>query len=173
MENSNNKISAVVYTSNTGYTKHYAEIIGKETGLSVYSYENAMKEIPPQSKIVYLGWLMAGRVVGYKKASENFDIKALCAVGMAKNGSQNEDVKKANVVPLELPVFTLQGGFDINRLKGIYKFMMLVMMKVVGKAISKKKNRTAEEDDMLDMMLHGGDRVSPENLSEFYAWLNN
>ena len=34
--------------------------------------------------------------------------------------------------------------------------MMNIMVKTAGKALEKKTDRTPEEEDMLDMMLHGG-----------------
>ena len=40
----------------------------------------------------------------------------------------------------------------------------------VSMSLAKKKNRTREEDDMLDMMLHGGERVKAENLSGVLEW---
>ena len=33
-----------------------------------------------------------------------------------------------------------------------------------------KKDRTPDEDDMLDMMLHGGERVKEENLGAVLDW---
>ena len=56
------KPSAIVYTSNTGYTAQYASLLGGETGLPVYSLEDALKSLPQNSPIVYLGWLTAGKV---------------------------------------------------------------------------------------------------------------
>ena len=44
------------------------------------------------------------------------------------------------------------------------------MVKTAGKALSEKEDRTPEEDDMLDLMMHGGSRVSMENLSEPIKW---
>ena len=44
------------------------------------------------------------------------------------------------------------------------------MVKTVGKGLAAKKDRTPEEDDMLDMMLHGGERVKAENLSAILDW---
>ena len=35
--------------------------------------------------------------------------------------------------------------------------MMNIMVKTAGKALEKKTDRTPEEEDMLDMMLHGGE----------------
>ena len=48
--------------------------------------------------------------------------------------------------------------------------MMEIMVKTVGKGLVAKKDRTPEEDDMLDMMLHGGERVKAENLSAILDW---
>ena len=44
------------------------------------------------------------------------------------------------------------------------------MARTAGKGLAAKKDRTPEEDDMLDMMLHGGERVKAENLSAILDW---
>ena len=67
-------------------------------------------------------------------------------------------------------VFTIQGNFDVNKLHGMYRMMMELMIRTAGKALAGKKDRTTEEDDMLDMMLHGGERVKAENLSAVLDW---
>ena len=164
------KPSAIVYTSNTGFTAQYASLLGGETGLPVYSLEDASKSLPQSSPIVYLGWLTAGKVQGYDKAVTKFNLQALCAVGMAKSGSQMEDVRKSNNLPHGLPLFTLQGGFDLKKLRGVYKFMMLVMSKTVAKKLAAKPDRTPDEEDMLDLFQNGGNRVSLENLRPVLAW---
>lgn len=164
------KPSAIVYTSNTGFTAQYASLLGGETGLPVYSLEDASKSLPQSSPIVYLGWLTAGKVQGYDKAVTKFNLQALCAVGMAKSGSQMEDVRKSNNLPQGLPLFTLQGGFDLKKLRGVYKFMMLVMSKTVAKKLAAKPDRTPDEEDMLDLFQNGGNRVSLENLRPVLAW---
>ena len=164
------KPSAIVYTSNTGFTAQYASLLGGETGLPVYSLEDALKSLPQSSPIVYLGWLTAGKVQGYDKAVTKFNLQALCAVGMAKCGSQMEDVRKSNNLPQGLPLFTLQGGFDLKKLRGVYKLMMLVMSKTVAKKLAAKPDRTPDEEDMLDLFQNGGNRVSLEKLRPVLAW---
>ena len=164
------KPSAIVYTSNTGFTAQYASLLGGETGLPVYSLEDAVNALSPNSPILYFGWLAAGKVQGYDKAVTKFHVLALCAVGMARCGSQTEDVKKANRLPEGLPLFTLQGGFDLKKLRGVYRLMMLVMSKTVAKKLAAKPDRTPEEDDMLDLFQNGGNRVSLENLKPVLAW---
>ncbi|MDO4516501.1 MAG: hypothetical protein Q4C76_05115 [Bacillota bacterium] len=162
---------AIVYTSNTGYTRQYAQLLGEKTGLPVYALEEA--DLAPASPILYLGWLMAGKVKGYPKAAKRYRIEALCGVGMGATGSQIQDLRKSNGLPAQLPVFTLQGGFDMNKLHGVYKLMMTVMVKTAGKGLAEKTDRTPEEDLMLDMLLHGGSRVSVENLADVLAWYEN
>ena len=164
------KPNAIVYTSNTGYTRQYAILLGERTGLPVYSLDEAWKELAPASPIIYLGWLMAGKVQGYAKAAGRYHVAAVCGVGMGATGSQMQDLRKANALPAAMPVFTLQGGFDMARLRGVYKIMMTVMVKTAGKGLAEKENRTPEEDAMLELMLHGGSRVSEENLEAVWEW---
>lgn len=164
------KPTAIVYTSNTGFTAEYASLLGGETGLPVYALEDAKKSLPQNSPILYLGWLATGKVQGYDKAVTNFDIQALCAVGMTRSGSQMEDVKKSNDLPEGLPLFTLQGGFDLKKLRGVYKLMMSVMSKMVAKKLAAKSERTPDEEDTLDLFQNGGSRVSLENLKPVLEW---
>ena len=161
--------NAIVYTSNTGYTEQYARLLGKRTGLPVYSLAEAGAKLPAGNCVIYLGWLMAGKVQGYAKAAKRYRVAAVCGVGMGATGSQLADVRKANRGN-DLPLFTLQGGFDMGKLKGIYKLMMLVMAKTVGKSLAGKQDRTAEEDQMLRLLTQGGSFVSEENLQPVLDW---
>ena len=122
--------------------------------------------------VIFLGWLMAGKVQGYKKAAKRYKVQAVCGVGMGGNGSQLQEVRKANAIPEKTPLFTLQGGFDINKLSGVYKLMMTIMVKTAGKGLAEKQDRTPDEDVMLEMLTRGGSRVSAENLAEVLAWVN-
>lgn len=163
-------IQAILYTSNAGHTKAYAELLGQEISIPVYELSEAMHTLAKGTEIIYLGWLMAGVIKGYKKACRHFDIKALCGVGMAANGSQLTDIHKANAVPAGLPLFTLQGGFELDKLHGVYKLMMSTMQKTAGKGLADKKDRTPEEDEMLSLLQNGGNLVVKENLCDVLAW---
>ena len=164
------KPTAIVYTSNTGYTRQYAHLMGEKTGLIVYSLDEAEQQVNPGEPVIYFGWLMAGKVQGYAKASRRYRITAVCGVGMGATGSQLQDLRKVNGLPADLPVFSLQGGFDISRLRGVYRLMMTVMVKTAGKGLAEKKDRTPDEDAMLELMIHGGSCVSPENLAAVLEW---
>ena len=113
---------------------------------------------------------MAGSVKGYAEAAKRYRVRAVCGVGMGQTGTQTDSTRKKSAVPADIPLFTLQGNFDMKKLHGIYRPMMEIMVKTAGKGLAEKKGRTPEEDDMLDMMLHGGERVKAENLSAVLDW---
>lgn len=163
-------IKSIVYVSCTGYTKQYAEMLGDALSLDVYSLQDAKEKAEGNQEIIFLGWLNAGKVMGLPEALKNFSVKAVCGVGMAETGAQIMDIQKANSFPAGVPVFTLQGGFDMERLPGKYKLMMKVMKGTYGKKLAAKKDKTPEEQDMLDMLMNGGSRVSKENLKDIIEW---
>lgn len=164
-------MEAIIYTSNTGYTKQYALMLGEQTGLPVHTLKSAKGSVPTGAKVIYLGWLMAGGIKGYKKAAKEYTVCAVCAVGMASDDSQRNDVlKRAKIT--DTPLFIMQGGFDMNKLHGIYKLMMKTMAKAVGGKLAKKPDKTAAEEDIVDLLINGGSRVSKEKLSPVIAWYN-
>ena len=158
-------MDAIIYTTNTGSAERYARLLAQETGLPVYSFAEAKKQVFSKEKIIYLGWIMAGSVKGYAEAARRYRVCAVCGVGMGQTGTQIESVRKKSAIPADIPLFTLQGDFNVKKLHGIYRPMMEIMVKTMGKSLAEKADRTSEEDDMLDMMLHGGERVKAENLS--------
>ena len=163
-------MNAIIYTTNTGSTERYARLLSQETGLPAFSLAEAKKKIHSGAEVIYLGWIMASSVKGYADAARRYRVRAVCAVGLGQTGTQADVVRKKTSVPTNIPLFTLQGNFDVKKLHGLYRPMMELMVKTVGKGLSEKKDRTPEEDDMLDMMLHGGERVKAENLSAVLKW---
>ena len=152
-------MDAIVYTSNTGFTEKYAKLLGGKLFLPVYSLEEAKGKLAAGAEIIYLGWLMAGTVKGYKPAVRRYRIRAVGAVGMAATGTNTDQVRKSNHLPEKIPVFTLQGGYDSSRLNPVHKAMMKMVEKMFVQKLEDKLDRSPEEDAMLDMPLHGGDFV--------------
>lgn len=163
-------MDAIVYTSETGSSKSYAEMLSRATGLPVFSLGEAKGRLSGGAEIIYLGWIMASSVKGYSGAARRFDVKAVCAVGMGRTGTQLKEVRTKNKIPDKTPLFTLQGNFDIKKLHGLHRAMMSVMVKIAGKALADKPDRTPDEDDMLDMMLTGSPRVKAGNLKAVLDW---
>ena len=63
-------------------------------------------------------------------------------------------------------MFTLQGGMDRGRLKGINKFMIDMLIKM----LSSKKDATPEDKAQLELIIKGGDYVAPEHLAAVLNW---
>lgn len=163
-------MQAIVFTTNTGSTERYAKLLAHETGLPAYTLEEAKENVTPGTDIIYMGWIMAGNVKGYATAAKRYKVRAVCAVGMGRTGSQLDDVRDKAHIPVEIPLFTLQGNFAIKKLHGFYRLMMEVMVKTVGKKLASKENRTPEEDEIVEMMLHGGDWIKAEYLKAVLEW---
>ena len=64
-------MKAIVYTSNTGTTKEYAEIIEKKTIIPAYTLDEAEKVLSAGDEVIYLGWLMAGTIKDIKRQKVN------------------------------------------------------------------------------------------------------
>lgn len=163
-------IQAIVYTSNAGTTERYAKLLGHEADLPVYSLEKAKKALKNGTEITYLGWIMAGSIQGYKEAVSRYKIPMVCAVGMEPAGKQQREIREKNSIPTDVELFTLQGGYLPHKLRGVKKLMMLMITSMAGKALAEKIDRTPEEDDLLELMEHGGSRVSIENLAAPIQW---
>ena len=163
-------MKAIIYTSNTGSTAEYAQLLGNELNLPVHNLQQAKNKVLVGSEIIYLGWIMAGGIKGYKEAAKLYKVRAVCGIGMGQTGTQLKEVRDKNAIPQRIPLFTLQGNFDVKKLHGAYRFMMNVMVKTAGKGLANKTDRTPEEDDMLDMMVNGGKRVSLQNLKAVTEW---
>ncbi|WP_296092328.1 hypothetical protein [uncultured Treponema sp.] len=166
-------MEAIIYTTNTGSAEQYAKMLAEKTGLSVFSMEEAKSKVEEGSEIIYLGWIMAAQVKGYKTAAKKYRIRAVCAVGMEKTGTRTEEIRKKTCVPDEIPLFTLQGNFNVKKLHGIYRLMMSMMVRMVPKQLESKADRTQRESEMLEIMLHGGENVRKKNLGEVLEWLKS
>lgn len=154
-------VKAIVYTSNTGFTKKYAEMLGKEMEVPVYEFKESKAKLNKKDEIIYMGWIMAGGIKNYEKARKIYNIKAVCPVGMSlpSEKQNNELIERHHI---EEKLFYLQGGFDKSKLKGIYKFMINSLEKMVKPQLENKQDKTSEDLEMLEMMIYGKDCVKKE-----------
>ena len=76
------RMKAIVYISNAGSTAEYAQLLGNELNLPVYSFKQAKNEVSCGSEIIYLGWIVAKEIKEYKRAAKLYKVCAVCGVGM-------------------------------------------------------------------------------------------
>lgn len=160
----------ILYKSNSGYTEQYAKLLGRKLDVPAYSIENA-PECHDGKDVIYLGWLMAGGIVGYKKAAKKYNVKCVCGVGMSPPSAELvAGFRETLAIPESTAVFYLQGGFDINKLKGPFKLIMKVKVKDIAANLQRKGELSAEEQATLNMTQAGDSCVNEQNLAEVLAW---
>lgn len=157
---------AIVYTSHTGHAREYACMLGEKTALPVYSLEEAVSALPGRSRVLYLGWINASHVQGFSRAAKHFSVCAVCGVGLCDTGTMLTEVRKATSIPAEIPLFTLQGGLDRGKLKGIHK----LLISMLTRSLASQKQRTEQDDRMLQLLSRDASYVSEENLTEVLDW---
>lgn len=162
-------ISAIVFTSNSGYTAQYARLLGQATGLPVNDLSQ-MHSPQPDKEVIYLGWLMAGQVMGLKKALKMFKVRAICQVGMGPASRAASAALKAKLGIIGMEVFTLQGGFDIKKLHGPYKWIMLLKCRQIKKMLEAKESLNEAQQMTYDMATKGASNVKAENLQGVIDW---
>ena len=160
------KPAAIVYSSNTGHTRRYAELLGEKTGLPVYDIHD--KAPAKGTPVVYMGWLMAATIKDFGKAKRRFDVRAVCGVGLCTTGALLQEVRRGAMVPDDTALFTLQGGMDLDKLTGIYRRMIDTLTRFM----ERKKNPTDDDREMLRLLTTTGDYVCEENLAEVLKWIN-
>ena len=158
--------TAIVYTSGTGHTRQYALLLAEQLGLPAYSLEEAGSQRSGGSPVIYLGWLHASHVKGYAKAASRFDLCAVCGVGLCDTGTLTSEVRKATAIAEDIPLFTLQGGIDRSRLKGMDK----LMISLLAKGLAAQKQRSDQDERMLELLNKDESYVSPESLAEVVQW---
>ena len=140
----------ILYGSQYGTTKRYADELSRLTGLPALSYEKAV-DLAGCEQIVYLGGLYAGGVKGLKQAVKKFPAGVrliLVTVGLADvQDEQNiENIRRS--VRRQLPAevlqnaafFHLRGGIDYSRLNLTHKAMMTLLYNHARKLPPEQQN---------------------------------
>lgn len=160
-------MTSIVYVSNTGSSKAYAEMLGEKTGFGVYSLTDC-GSVPEGSEVIFIGWVMAGSIQGLPQAREKFgSLKAVIAVGMMKSEKQDSDIKEKNAVTE--PFFSLPGAFSMKKLTGMYKMMMGMMVKMMKSKLSESDEPNAKE--VIAKFEEGFDMVDEKHLGEVLEFL--
>lgn len=127
----------ILYGSQYGTTKRYADELSRLTGLPALSYEKAV-DLAGCEQIVYLGGLYAGGVKGLKQAVKKFPAGVrliLVTVGLADvQDEQNiENIRRSvrRQLPAEVlqnaALFHLRGGIDYGKLSLPHRAMMTLL----------------------------------------------
>ena len=75
-------------------------------------------------------------------------------------------MRKATGIAEIIPLFTMQGGMEHSSLRGISRFAI----DMLTKGLAAKKQRTAQDDRMLELLRSDASYVSESNLSALLDW---
>ena len=160
----------IIYASNTGHTEKYAKILQEDLNIPAYPI-NSIPDVHKGKEVIYLGWIMGGNIVGYKKVSKLCDVKCVIGVGMTPESPEMTEIlrSKTGVGP-ETAVFYLQGGYDAKKLKGVNKMIMKVVEPKIRQRFEGMSEEEKNENPTYKMLNGGYSVVSEERLGEVIAW---
>lgn len=156
----------IVYESNTGFTRQYAEMLSEAVGVPALPTVQAVSKLPRGTEIFFLGWVCGGKITGLPVVLKRFSLRAVAAVGIVyPHPAVEEELRKVN--NLSCPLFYLQGGVDPKNL-GYFKRKILSM---IAQNIERAENKTAADWDLADTLRLGGSYVSSSNLEPVVSWV--
>ena len=144
----------IIYGSQYGSTKRYAERLAEMTGIEAVDYKDA-KNINDYERIIYFGALYAGGVTGLKKTVSKIipnQELVIITVGLA-NPTDSENVKSIrnsikSQIPLEFydesKIYHLRGAIDYSQLGLKHKVMMSLLHSKVSKMSESELNAEAK-----------------------------
>lgn len=146
--------AVVVYASNTGFTKRYAEWIAEDLGCEAVSVKGARVDAGAYDVVVCGGWFHAVAFVGSKEYKHMmaehpetaFVVFGVGATKVEETAQTTEALERAFPVSEypELSRFYLRGGFDYPQLSFIDKTLMKMMFKELEKKAAAGDNDAAE-----------------------------
>ena len=153
-------MTIIVYSSHTGSTKKYAELLSAKTGFELYSIKD---KYDPQQQIIYFGWLRGPRIVGLA----DIDRKKLIAV-VAVSLDDHPDfgwpkVKDTNKI--SVPFYHVRGWIDRKKLNVFEKLFFYFLC-----AFYKLRGLNSHTEPLFNVMMNGGsffDESSLENVELF------
>ena len=167
-------MKAIVYTSQTGFTRQYAQLLSEKTGVPAYELKEAAGKLPRDSEVFYMGWLMAGSVMGLERAMDRYTIRGAAIVGVSPQGNGDlwtEARINGGYSDSGGRLFYLQGGYAPEKLGFFYRMMMKPMAgSVVRQVQARGEAATDQERRMAEIFQHGGDFVREEALDEIVRW---
>ncbi len=148
----------VIYNSQTGFTKRYAEWIAEATGADCLELSAAKKEdLTAYETIIFGGWACAGsisKINWFKRNIDKWADKKLIAFCVGGSPIENPEVDIAlkrnfNVSePEKVKTFYCPGGFNYEKMSTPSKLMMNIFIKT----LKAKKDKTEAEETMVKMI---------------------
>lgn len=148
----------VIYNSQTGFTKRYAEWIAEATGADCFELSAAKKkDLAAYDAIIFGSWACAGgiRKLGWFKGNvDRWQDKKLIAFCVGANPIDSPEIDpalKRNFTESErekISVFYCPGGLNYEKMPAPSKLMMRMFVTM----LKAKKGKTEADQEMIKMI---------------------
>ena len=157
-------MEAIVYSSASGHTARYAKMLSEMTGIPAVEIRRCRRKLWRGDDIIFMGWVMAGIVDNYMKMYDHYNVRVLCPVGLMPPGEKIDKLlHDRNIIPDDVAMFYLRGGFDMKKQRGLKKLMAKSYR--ISMEMDFEDNETPESGEMFDLMTNGADFVDAANLA--------
>ena len=160
----------VLYQSKTGFTRRYAELVGKELDCPAHPLKDAPSDLSGYAAVVFGSRLHARTLDGWKKAQKLLQSRGaqrlvVFATGAMPNEAEEQiqTMWEQNLTPAErdaIPHFYLQAGLCYEKMGGVDR----AMMKFAAWAMTRKKAKTPEDEAFQAAIARSYDISDPKYL---------
>lgn len=147
----------IIYTSQTGFTKRYAEWLAEKMNADMFDLKDVQKKdgsfFEEYETITYAGWAMAGSVVKVKWFLDKavaWEKKrlAIIVVGGSPNDNPDVEVMLQRLLTDEqrnyIKAFYCQGGINYDKMKAPSRMLMKVFVSAMKKQKDEKSRLMGE-----------------------------
>lgn len=171
--------TVVIYNSQTGFTKRYAEWISESINADCFEFNVAKKMIfDDYDTIIFGGWICAGtisKINWFKNKLKKWNNKKLivfCVGGRPIEDFEVESTLKkvfSEEESKKVKFFYCPGGFNYEKMKTPSK----IMMKLFIKALKSTKNKTESDEKMLEYISNSYDNSNQKYIEPILQYLNS
>ena len=128
----------IVYQSHTGFTKEYAQMLGKAEKMKTYTLAEAERQLLSDAQVFYMGPLTAGHIGGLDRSMKRWKIQGVCGVGMSQPGEGTmASLRRSNYVG-DAPLFYLQGGWAPKKVGWLKRRMVNMVTRSTRQSLEAK-----------------------------------
>ncbi len=165
-------MNAIVYNSATGSCERYAKELSRALHIPCHPLDQAPAR--SDAKVIFVSWVMAGMVVGYKKAAKKLNVAAVVPVGMAPISEDGAKAARAkNAIPEDVAVFCKQGAFHMAKLPAPLRLIMKLKVKDIQKQLEASRAKAPlnpQAQALYRMVTTGEGEPASWDVSDIVSW---
>lgn len=168
----------VIYTSQTGFTKRYAEWLADAAGADCLELARAKScDLSEYEAIIFGGWVCAAgisKIGWFKENIENWPGKKLAVFCVGGSPIESPDIAPllersfTSAERERVKAFYCPGGFNYEKMPVPSK----LMMKLFSAALKAKKDKTESEEEMAKMISKSYDISDKKYILPILKYLN-